>query len=170
MNFSLQLSLLAKQLLPFSSCCCSTLPLIHILEPLDLTGISDLLSQSIKPIIQLRTVTKLAFPHRNHSPSQCLQMCRRHFIPMPVPSNLRFPELNICFRFSRIATSFVPVPEATIYHYCNTIFGQDNVWATRQLPIMKTKPEPTSMQPLPNQNFRFGVLATDAGHAISALV
>ena len=145
MNFSLQLSLLAKQLLPFSSCCCSTLPLIHILDPLDLTCISDLLSQSIMPIIQLRTVMKFAFPHRNHSPAQSLQMRCRHLIPMPVPSNLCFPELNICFRFSCIATSFMPVPEASVHHYSDTILRQNNIRTSWQFLIMQTKTKSTSV-------------------------
>ena len=34
---------------------------------------------------------------------------------------------------------------------------------------MKTETESTSMQTLPNQNFRFGVLATDTRHTLMAL-
>ena len=64
----------------------------------------------------------------------------------------------------------MPVPETTIYHYCDTIFGQDNIRTSRQFLIMQTKTKSTSVQSLPNQNFRLGVLATDVGHAVMSLM
>ena len=100
---------------------------------------------------------------------QSLKMGVRHFITMSIPGNLSFPKLNICFRFSRISTSFMPMPEATIHHYCHAIFRKDNIRTSRQFVIMQTKAEPTRMKPLPNQNFRFGVLATDRRHAVTTL-
>ena len=39
----------------------------------------------------------------------------------------------------------------------------------RQFLIMQTKAESTSMQPLPDQNFRFGVLALNGRHTLMAL-
>ena len=129
----------------------------------------DFVGQRIKFLIQSRSLTQITFPHRNHSPAQGLQMCSRNLIPMPVPRNLRLPELHIRLRLSRIAASFMSMPETAVHHNRNPILRQHNIRLPWKPPVLQPKPEPTRMQPFPNQNFRFGVPATYGRHTFVAL-
>ena len=62
------------------------------------------------------------------------------------------------------------MPETSIHHDYNTIFRKYDVWPSRQFPVLQTESEPSSMKPLPDQNLRFGVLATNGRHALAALL
>lgn len=61
------------------------------------------------------------------------------------------------------------MPEAPVHHYRNPILRQHDVRPPRQSPILQTEPEPTRMQPLPNQDLRLGILPAYTGHAVAAL-
>ena len=62
------------------------------------------------------------------------------------------------------------MPEASIDHYCHTIFRQDYIRTPRQFLVVQAKAKPTGVQSLPNQDFRLGVLATYARHAVISLL
>ena len=59
--------------------------------------------------------------------------------------------------------------KTAIDHYYNTILRQNYIRSPWQLLVLQTESETPCMKSLPNQNFRFGVLATDAGHTILSL-
>ena len=169
MNLSFQLCLTLKDLLFHLFQFSFTPKSPGILLYLIFTNKTNFICQLIKSGITFKPSSQLTLPYRYHGLAQCIQMRCRHLIPMTVYGNLCFPELNIRLRFSRIATSFMSMPEASVHHYSDTILRQNNIRTSWQFLIMQTKTESTSMQPLPDQNFRFGVLATDTGHIMVAL-
>ena len=56
------------------------------------------------------------------------------------------------------------VPEAAMHETDSSEPSKDQVWRSRELPIMQTVPEPARMQRATKDQFRFRVLAPDSRH------
>ena len=56
------------------------------------------------------------------------------------------------------------VPEAAMHETDSSEPPEDQVWRSRELPIMQTVPEPARMQCATKDQFRFRVLAPDSRH------
>ena len=129
----------------------------------------DFRGQFIQTVFQSGLPPQLTLPHNDHMPAQGLQVRSRHLITMHVALNLCLPEFRIGLGPGRIPASLVSMPEAPVHHYRNPILRQHDIRPPRQSPILQTEPEPTRMQPLPNQNLRLGILPANTGHAVAAL-
>ena len=103
-------------------------------------------------------------------PAKGFKVCGRNLVAVLVPLDLGLPELHVGLRFSCIAATLVTMPEAAVHHDGNSIFREHYIGTARQFPVLESEPEPTRMKPLPNQNLRFGVFPSDAGHALAALL
>ena len=81
---------------------------------------------------------------------------------MPVPRDLRIPELAVALRLSRISAPFMPMPETAVHHHRDPVFGQRQIRPSRQFSLLQPESEPTCMQALPHQNLWFGILSAYA--------
>src|SRR3546814_17157437 len=84
-------------------------------------------------------------------------------IGLPVTINLRGPEVG-SGRGQPEQMTVVPVPETAMGKQHRAISRKDQIGLARQTAIMKTEPEPRSMQSASKNHLRLGVGAPDAGH------
>ena len=112
---------------------------------------------------------EFAFPDGDDVPSEGFEMGRSDLIAMAVAGDLRFPIGGVGLRSGRIPAAFMPMPEAAVHHDGDAVLREDYIGAAREFSVLEAESEAMSMEPLPNQNLRFGVLAADAGHAAGAL-
>ena len=132
-------------------------------------GGADFVGESGEAGLEGAGGAEFAFPDGDDVPSEGFEMSRSDLIAMAVAGDLRFPIAGVGLRSGRIPAAFMPMPEAAVHHDGNAVLREDYIGAAREFSVLEAESEAMSMEPLPNQNLRLGVLAADAGHAAGAL-
>jgi hypothetical protein len=82
--------------------------------------------------------------------------------------NLYPPPFCPCFRQGEVFTPFVTVPETAVDKNHGAVFRKDNVWLAGQVLGMQPESETLRKQEPPHLYFRFGILAADLAHVVTA--
>ena len=85
-------------------------------------------------------------------------------VPLPVPVQLRLPELPIRLRHVGERAAFMPVPEAASDLHHGPVFREYDVRPSRKVTAVKSKPEPQAMQKAAYDDLGLRVLPPDRGH------
>jgi hypothetical protein len=104
-----------------------------------------------------------AFPDSQNAPTGHQQMISRPLVGLAVQQEFSPPE-NFTARWPAEQFAIMTVPETTIHEYGGVVFRHDEVRVSRQTPLMQPEAEAAGVEPVPDQQFRSGVLGSDAGH------
>ena len=124
---------------------------------------------SQKPAHSLR-FSRLAFPDRQHLPVVFFQSLDLSSIPRDGPCPLFRPELRT--RRGRHATipAVVRMPEAAMNEYSCSVFWQDNIRSSWEIPTMQSEPVTERMKNCPDNDLWFRVLPAYRGHVPASLL
>lgn len=106
---------------------------------------------------------QFAFPDDTNAPTHSLQIRHVASIPFDIFVDLLNPEIIIGVGPFEVST-LMPMPKTAMYEDGNFPGRKDQVRTAGQSSTTKPVPESSGMQCLANKQFRFGVLASDAGH------
>ncbi len=110
---------------------------------------------------------KSTLPQDHDTPPLILKRLYIPDISFPVTPDFFSPELRTAGRPLEQVT-IVAMPEATINLDNCSVFGKYQIRFARQIPGMQAKTEAPGMKGFSDQNFRFGVLASDTRHHSTA--
>lgn len=92
-----------------------------------------------------------------------LQFVDDLLIARDVRVNLCFPELpSGAGPFEKMA--IMSVPETPVNKHNGVVPPEDNIWSPGKTRIMQSVSEATTIQPLPDEEFRLCIATTNAGH------
>ena len=74
------------------------------------------------------------------------------------------PICGPCLRSSRTSTPGMSVPKASVHDYPFLQLWEDQVWSSRQVPVMEEKTVPQTVGQARNNEFRLGVLLPHVKH------
>jgi hypothetical protein len=122
---------------------------------------AELFGQNLKGVVGL---LQFALPDRYNIPARFLKGIFSAPVSFNVPLKLLSPKFGSSFWKLGKSAICVLMPEASMDKNTGLQSGQYDVGATRQVSAVQPETEAVSVQKPPNQHFRFGVLAFDAGH------
>lgn len=105
-----------------------------------------------------------ALPDDAHPPPEIQKAPDDLRIPLPVRTDLRFPELPARRGNGRKPTAVMPVPEAAMDENDCIAAWEDQVWLPRKLLPGQMEPKSPPMQEPPDDEFRLRVPAADGRH------
>lgn len=110
------------------------------------------------------TALERAFPDRGYPPAIFQKYSDIPFVSLDVGRELRSPEIRTgCWR-CREATVSVAVPEASMHENDSLVLGKDKVRFAGQFCSVEPVTEAPCMQRAPQEQFRLGILASNARH------
>lgn len=93
-----------------------------------------------------------------------------HLCVTPTVSvNFRLPEIDVCARHHERFTTFVTMPETSIYENAGPIFPQYNIRFSWQTRMVQPVPETIVPQIFTHNNLRLGILSMYGCHAMMSL-
>lgn len=123
----------------------------------------------IHPCLERRTL-KFALPDNYDIPVNGLKSGIVYSVPFSISKDLTLPELDIGLRKYIVLTSFVTMPEASVYKDCCAVFRKNNVRTSWKLFDIEPEPVAPTEQLTPNLNLRLCALGPDSGHAVMSLL
>lgn len=111
----------------------------------------------------------LTFPDHENAPSKSTKRPLLLCVPLPIPFQLRQPELGI--RRRRLTSlAAVPVPEAAVNHHNHVVSLQDDVRRTGQSGLMHTEAQSQAMKQAAHSKLCGGVATSHGSHVATALI
>lgn len=104
-----------------------------------------------------------AFPDFATAPASRSGRCPGFPIPFLVAPDLGPPELFATFGPVE-HRAIVAVPEAAMYPKQRVMLREDQIWLAGKIPALKPEAEPACMQPLADDQLRFGIPSPDCRH------
>ena len=108
--------------------------------------------------------TNVAFPNREHAPSQLFEGALGLCIASDVSGELRTPIGLIGRWLPAAARTIVLMPEATVDENNGTVFRQHQVGSARQIAAMDTESVSKPVDEASHGDFGTGIPSFDAGH------
>ena len=89
-------------------------------------------------------------------------------IALNVGAYFLFPKFRIILRPHKIVTTFMPMPETTVYKDHSLIFGKNNIWFSWKPSVIFSISESLRKQVFSDKFFWFSILSTNTGHIIAS--
>ena len=112
---------------------------------------------------------QLTFPDHYHFPAGFPQNAVILLVSGFVCADLVLPEFDIRFRHDEFAAAVVPVPETAVDEDHGAVFPQNDVGSAGDVLHVEAVADAVLPQPFADEDFRLGVFAADAGHAVVTL-
>lgn len=109
-----------------------------------------------------------AFPHHGNAPARCPERFDIPGIPLDILAELLLPEFRTGCWGRGVSAASMTMPETSMHEDRDVPFSHDYVRATWKFSTMQAITVSGGVECASEDQFRFGILATDAGHHAGA--
>ncbi len=168
-NLGLQSSLSHLASLLHQSVCLTGLPPVILSLAKDLSVLPNLHLDTGNGLVQ-NSLLQLTFPDNDDKPALGLQLAPDLLVSLLVPGHLCCPKVSVGHGDSVVLTALVAVPEAAVNKDDSMVFGEDDVWSSRQTFIIDAIPEAQTPESMAQLYLRGSILGSVMGHALISLL